>query len=267
MGNAGGSPYSLKSVSHALRVLDLLVESRAVQVRDAARLLGVAPSTVRRLLLTLVEGGYATQDPLTRVYRPGVRVLSIQDSKPWGGALRAAGHAAMVRLRDSVRESVSLSVRQETDVVFIDGADSLETLRASPRVGARLPAYATAGGKVQLAGLSAEKVARLYPARLAQLTPRTTADRDSLLAELARVRRAGHCISHGESTRGLSALSVPLRPDAGRIAAALSVVAPTERFRHADIAVLLNQLHQAARRIEADVTAVQLRAKVTRSAA
>lgn len=259
MQNSDASPYRLQSVSQALVLLDLLVQRRGLRVREAARSLGVAPSTARRLLLTLVEEGYAAQDPLTKIYRPGLKVLSLQASAPWGGVLRAAGHEAMLRLRDALGESVSLSVLHGGEVVFIDGVDSLATLRAAPRVGARMPAYATAGGKVQLAQLSVDDLEGRYPQALPQLTPRTVADREELLMQLAQVRRRDFCISHGESTRGLSAVSVPLRPDGGHVAAAVSVVAPTERLQQHDPLLMLDPIRRAADRIEADVSAARLR--------
>ncbi|WP_374761140.1 helix-turn-helix domain-containing protein [Nesterenkonia flava] len=41
-------PYTITSVSHALDVLDILVEQQTIRVRDIAQRLNVAPSSVAR---------------------------------------------------------------------------------------------------------------------------------------------------------------------------------------------------------------------------
>lgn len=243
------SPYTITSVSHALDVMDILVEQQTVRVRDIAKRLDMAPSSARRLLMTMQQKGYLTQDPHTRVYRPGAKVLGLQAMHPLGEELRTASHPVMVTLRDAMKESVSLSMRVDDEVVFLDGVDSKQALRASPRIGSRLPAHATAGGKMQLAGMSTEEIEELLPPRLKALTPATITSRDELLMAVSRARQAGYCVSREESTRGLSAVAVPLRSPKEHSTAALSVVAPSQRLTPDLVPRVIDRLQSAAHKI------------------
>lgn len=248
------SPYNVSAVARAMDVLDLLSEQQTLRVRHVARSLSVAPSTAQRLLSTMQERGYVTQDPHTRVYRPGTKFFLLQSTSSLGEELRSASHPEMTQLRDSIGESVSLSVRLDGEVMFIDGVDSRQALRAAPRTGARLPAYATAGGKMQLSDVAPERLRTLYPTRLRALTSATITDREELEVKLQQVRGAGYCLSHQESTRGLSALAVPLRGEDSEMLAALAVVAPTQRLPDELVPELVYRLHSTARIIAQALT-------------
>lgn len=254
MPNASPSSYTITSVTHALEVLDILLEQQTLRVRDVARRLDIAPSSARRLLMTMQQKEYLTQDPHTRIYRAGSKMLTVQAMHPLGEELRSASHPVMENLRDAVGESVSLSVRVEGEVVFIEGVDSRQALRASPRIGARLPAYATASGKIHLASLTPEQIEELYPLRLKALTPFTITDRDDLQVALSQVRKQGYCLSHEQSTRRLSAVAVPVLSSHGKVKAALSVMAPSERLTPELVPRVVDRLHTAAHNIERFIT-------------
>ena len=97
-------------------------------------------------------------------------------------------------------------------------------------VGSRLPAYATAMGRVLLAGLDDEQVAaHLASTPLEPLTHRTTTDPARLHAIVAAVREQGFALVDEELELGLRSLSVPLRTMDGRTLAALNLCAATAR--------------------------------------
>lgn len=152
----------------------------------------------------------------------------------------------MDQVAEATLESVSLSRLMGDHIEFVDGVESARTLRASPRVGARMPAYATAGGKIQLAQLDRQELIDLFPEGLKPLTSHTATDLATLLKELRRCRDRGYAFSREESTEGISAISVPLKDSHQRTVAALSVVAPSARLPHTRLDPTLSLLTEVA---------------------
>lgn len=88
--------------------------------------------------------------------------------------------------------------------------------------GSRLPAFCTSMGRVLLAALSEEGARAILDA--APLVPRTAftlTDPQEIMAELARVRAAGHALIDQEVELGPRSLAVPLVNAHGRVLAAL----------------------------------------------
>ncbi|MEO9248728.1 IclR family transcriptional regulator [Citricoccus nitrophenolicus] len=236
----------IRSVVHALTVVDQVMATGGVRVREVAEDLGIAPSSAHRLLSTLASREYVVQDPHSRIYRPGVKLLGLTGGTVGTREIRHAAHRPMEALAAATGESVSLSVLIRSEVEFVDGIESGHILRASPRIGARLPAHSTAGGRVLLADLALDDVSGMFGGGLKKLTDRTVDTVPELTGMLARIRQAGYAVSRGESTEGISAVAVAIRPAGGRAAAGLAVVAPTERLPDTGLSVIIDHLLRAA---------------------
>jgi DNA-binding IclR family transcriptional regulator len=112
--------------------------------------------------------------------------------------LVAVGHPHLARLCARLDETVNLVVLDGAEALFVDGIQSGQPLRVGTRTGARLPAYATAGGKVLLAQLPRARLRDFYPAELHRVTRYTLPDRESLDGELEQVRECGYALNLGE---------------------------------------------------------------------
>lgn len=141
---------------------------------DVAKALGLTRAAARRLVLTLESLGYVERNG--KVFRLSPRVLelgySYLASQPWW-------RHAQKMLQDAGREigcACAVGVLDRENVAYVaytPGGASANVLRS---VGTRLPATATAMGRVLLADLSTEYVAQLLatypPARLTPFTSR-----------------------------------------------------------------------------------------------
>lgn len=220
--------YPIESVDNALRLILLLHERSRVGVAEAARHLGVAPSTAHRLLAMLRHRGFAVQDS-RRGYRPG----------PVFGALGLTGRpapdlATVVRpqlelLSRQLQETVHLVVLQGTAVRFLDGVEATHTLRVGSRAGMSLPAHLTSGGKVLLAQLPAAELAALYPRGLPASYGPAVTDLAQLRRQLTTARRLGYAVNKEESERGITGIAVCLRDPGGTVRGALAAGMPTAR--------------------------------------
>jgi DNA-binding IclR family transcriptional regulator len=134
------------------------------------------------------------------------------------------------------------------DVQFIDSIESKKALRVGSRIGVRLAARLTSGGKVLLAGLPFDEVTLLHP----ELTDDPAA-LSGLKRMLSVTRRQGFGTNFQESERGVIALGMAVRGIAGAAIAAVTVSAPTVRFNRSQIVNLIPALAETTEGIRSDI--------------
>lgn len=242
--------YPIGSVDNALRLLSLFGERPAVGIAEAGRAIGVARSTAHRLMQMLSHHGYAVQDPRSRAYVAGPELIRMAVAIVRDLDIRTAAKPVMRDLADSLGETVHLSIRHGTEILFIESVESRKSVRVGSRTGQRMPAHATAAGKVLLAPLDHERLYSLYPGtRLEARTSKTMTSRPDLLAQLATVRDRGYAVNVGESEDEVSSVAVPLTDARGQVRAALAIAAPRARLDLAQVPAIAATLADGARKI------------------
>ena len=201
----------------------LQVLSRAASALDeiatAPGQLGLAKSTARRLLVGLVDVGFAAVDSAGR-YRLGDRLLGLSSAD--GAHLAAAVRPVIEAVADATGETVDVSVLRGDQMWFVDQIESTHRLRAVSAIGGRFPLLGTANGKAALAALDDAEL----DAVLARQSPdmaRTLRD------QISPVRAGGLAFDRDEHTAGISAAGIAGRLPGGHVVA-VSVPAPTDRF-------------------------------------
>lgn len=222
-------PYRIESVDRALQLLGLLRDRGRLSVTDAAAELGVAPSTAHRLLSTLGHRGWAAQGS-GRLYQPGPELLDRHSTVRSIPALTRRLRPYLGQAFEELGETVHLMVLGGPDIHFVDGIEGDQALRVGLRVGTRMPAYTTSGGKAMLAELAPDAVAALHPNGLRPWPGGHAKDLPGLLAELEKVRQQRFGLNEDESEPGVTAIGASLGTAAGEIRAALTVAVPTARF-------------------------------------
>jgi DNA-binding IclR family transcriptional regulator len=131
-------------------------------------------------------------------------------------------------------ETMHLAVLDRGRLVYVQKVEGAHTSGVPTHMGARRHAHSSAVGKTLLAAL--ERGARGEVVRregLPAFTRRTITDPCRLADELDRVLLQGFAFDRAETIEGFSCVGVPMRAATGRVIAALSVCARTERFeRH-----------------------------------
>jgi IclR family pca regulon transcriptional regulator len=148
-----------------------------------------------------------------------------------------------------------VSVLDGDDIVYVARVPTSRIMRVAISVGTRFPAYATSMGRVQLAGLTEERLAAYFArADLQRLTAHTIATPEALRAELDRIREQGWALVDQELEEGLRSIAAPIRDRNGVVVAAVNVSAHASRAsRDAVRKTLLPPLLETAARIEADL--------------
>ena len=234
-------------------------EHRELGLSEVARATGLTRAAARRFLLTLVELGYVHFDGSRFSLRP--RVLELGFAYLSSLSLPELAAPYMEALVARINESSSISVLDDTDIVYVARVPTRRIMSITLAVGTRLPAYATSMGRVLLAALpAAELEERLSRIEVRPLTPRTVKDHDGLRRILDQVRKQGYAVVDQELEQGLRSAAVPIRDASGTVVAALNVSVHASRASMQELrGAFVPPVQEAAAAIEAELRKSGLR--------
>jgi DNA-binding IclR family transcriptional regulator len=135
----------------------------------------------------------------------------------------------MTSLYEASRETVHLGVLLDGEVALLGRLHGRRTTPHSLHLGSRFPAHCSAMGKAMLAH-EPDAADALIAHGLAARTARSITAPHRFRAELQRVRETGIAISDQEARPNLSCVAIPLRDQARRPVAALSISGPSRGF-------------------------------------
>lgn len=238
----------VESLARGLTVITAFGEDRAeLTLTEIAEATGLARATARRALITLEHLGHVTAHG--RTFRLTPRVLELGYPPLSRTTLPDIAAPHLRTLSGLLQESASLAVLAGDDIQYTARAATSRIMSVNLTVGTRLPAYATALGRVLLADLPQPPLPEPRP-----LTPRTVTDAGELRAVLDRVRRDGHAVVDSELEEGLLSIAVPVREHGGRAVAAVNVAQHRSRRTPEEcVREVLPELRAAVARIEADL--------------
>jgi DNA-binding IclR family transcriptional regulator len=224
--------YPVGSVGKALALLKLLESQQRFRVVEVSRELQIAPSTAHRLLAMFEQAGFLCQQEPNSAYTIGPAIVAIATSITGQLDIGKIIRPRLMSLVAEVNETGHVCVLRGDKVVFLECVESTHGLRAVPRTGRAIPAYATASGKALLAELSRPELERIFPNEdLNKLTRKTIATRTSLFNDLRRIRERGYAVNGEESELDFAACAAVVRDRGGLARASLVVAGPASRFK------------------------------------
>lgn len=217
--------YLVQILARALRVLwTLAADNNGWTLDELAKQMEMSKASLLRILRTLEADRVVLREG--DAYFLGPRVLKLSHGYLEGLELDSVARPFMRTLAAETRQTVSLAVLDELEIVYIAIEKVYRAIGIQDEIGARHPANATALGKVMLASLSDDVVKRIITDReLLRLTHRTLHTTDALLANLAQVRKQGYAIDDEERAIGIRCVAAPIYRADGRVIGAISVAA------------------------------------------
>jgi IclR family pca regulon transcriptional regulator len=247
-----------QSLERGLAILSSFRPERPLLgVSDLSRELNLSRSTTHRYVATLTALGYLQQDPGTRKYRLGLRVLDLGFSVINSMELRTLASPHLQQLSDELAHTVNMAILDGTDIVYVErcrtSGHGQREIDLNLHVGSRLPAYCTSMGTVLLAYLpDHEREAVLAKIRYSQRGPNTLSGKKALLEDLERIRATGFGVNNEELAYGLRSIAVPVRGASGEVVAAINLAAHRTMASMDDLVVRLGPaLKRAADEISA----------------
>ena len=213
----------VQSLERGLSVIRAFSRDRSsLTLSEIADLTGLTRAAARRFLITLRELGYVESDGRLFSLRP--RVLELGYSYLSSLPVWEIARPHLEELADVVRETTSASVLDGADIVFVARVETKRIMSMTLGVGSRLPAWATAMGRVLLADLPAERLDDYFrQVRMEPLSDRTITNEAEIRRKIEQARANGWTLVDQEVEEGVRSLAVPIRSPGGRTQAALTV--------------------------------------------
>ncbi len=203
----------MKVALNVVEILKLLIRSDGeISVSEAAQHLGLNRSSASRLLASLRNGGLLQQDSKNAKYRLGVLAIQLG-----AFAQRTFSHLEWVQsqlgeVAEATRHTACIGLLDEDTLVIAHSHRLREnTINLSFDLGARLPAWRSALGKVLLAGKpDAELRATLRHASSTGMN-----EVNGFLKEIETIRRDQIAVSRDEIATGVTSFAVRVAGEPG----------------------------------------------------
>jgi IclR family pca regulon transcriptional regulator len=196
-------------------------DHQRLTISEVAQRAQLTRATARRFLLTLTDLGYASFDGKLFALTP--RVLDLGYAYLSSTPLWEVAQPHMEAVVAQLHESCSISVLQDTDIVYVARVPTKRIMTVTLGLGSRLPASATSMGRVLLAYADeADRERYFSTATLTKFTSRTVTDPARVREMLRDVAQRGWAMVDQELEEGVRSVAVPIRDAANRVIAAMN---------------------------------------------
>ncbi|MEQ8896843.1 MAG: IclR family transcriptional regulator [Roseovarius sp.] len=221
---------TIKSLDRAMLVFEHLSRSKGRMLTELADDLTQSPATVYRVLVTLETRGLVEFDPAEQLWHIGAQAFVIGAGFLRRTSLVERARPILRRLMELTGETANLGREQDGQVLFLSQVETNATIRAFFPPGTLAEMHSSGIGKVLLAQMPEDRVARILSDHPMQaFTANTLTDPASLARELATIREQGFSIDAEERNEGMRCIAAPVFDHSRTAVAGLSVSGPTSR--------------------------------------
>lgn len=223
---------SVRAVERALQLIEVFARSRGpLSITDLSKTLDLPPSTVHRLVQTLMTLSYVVQYPQSKRYGPGRSIAEVTRSMILKYEFTRHAQPFLEKLVETTGETANLAALYGSSAIYLNQVESPSAMRVSNSVGSLVPLHCTAVGKIFLADFAPRTLRdTLEHTGLAALTDHSLTSRKALEHDLERVRTQGYALDDEEFTLGVRCIAVALRGSSGAVIAAIGLSAPASRL-------------------------------------
>lgn len=213
---------TVPALRRAVGILDILASGRNLKAAEIARTLSLPKSTAHGLLAVMSELDLVAKSP-DGTLRIGPHPLK------WANAFLSqldivtTFQEVLARDRKLDPYTVTLTVREGAEVVYVGCRNSDQPLGQTFRIGMRLPAPFTATGKILLSDLKHPELKNLLADFPKPLTRRSVRTIEELERELELTRERGFSIDDGQIRDGMICIGAALRDHSGAAVAGIAI--------------------------------------------
>lgn len=232
--NSGTPPATARAFSVLGRMADDPLH--AWGVRELARELAVAPSSVHRALGSLDKAGAIERAGKEASYRVSVTWVRLAMKIASGWPFLDYVSGLITRLSQRFEETVAIGVfdAPRAAVSFLTAVESARQVRYVLPMDKPLPLHAGASGIAILAFLPEVERNRLMETMtLSALTDQTITSRSALERACDEARSQGYAISHGQRVQGAVGIASPIRRVGDGVFGDVLLTIPEQRYTDA----------------------------------
>lgn len=225
------SDVFVRALARGLTILTLFdIEHPEWGLNDICLHTGIFKTTAYRMLRTLEHKDFLVYDPETERYRLGrATIPGAYLALSYVGFLRAA-HPFLEKLAEMTGETVELTVEGADGAIVVDQVATTHPFRLNLPIGRILSSTANSSLRMLVACGPAARRERIIRSAQLRHTPHTVTDPEEIARQLASALEEGLAYDIEEQDLGVCAVSAPVFGPDGRILAAVTLVAPSERF-------------------------------------
>jgi DNA-binding IclR family transcriptional regulator len=244
--------YMVPALQRGLRILELFdARTRVLSMNEIAEAMGVSVSTIYRIVQTLHTLGYL-QKLGKNNYELGPQVISRGFSYMASRDIVDIAMPHLMLLRDRTSLSCHLSIREQTETLYVYRAFAAQRLSVNIPIGTRIPCHCNAMGRVLLTSLNDAELEKLYQhVRLDDYLvpgPRTLPE---LQQNIRQVEKDGWVISRSDYA---TAIAAPVRNHLNQVVAAINLSAPDAFMTSPETQLnMRDMLLQCSRQISAEL--------------
>lgn len=212
--------YAAPALEKGLDIIELLSEQdTGLTQSEIARSLDRTVGEIFRMLMVLQDRGYVAQEPLSDRYYLTTFIFEIAHRIPFIGRLTAAADPLMRALTRQVNQSAHIAILSDDAVLVIGQSKSPGNNVLTVRLGAQIDLWRTSSGRVILAHLPQEEVARL----MRDVALPEESNPSQILDELQKIRETGCDVRDSFVVKGVVNIAAPIIDHSGQAIAALTV--------------------------------------------
>jgi IclR family pca regulon transcriptional regulator len=200
-------------------------EKQSFSLAELANRLKIPKSSLHRVVKELSRMNYLRYEELSKRYYLGTRVLSLGFSVLQGMELREIARPYLEKLSRETNKTVNLAFFDKDEMVYIERIRVPGFRDYNISIGARMPLWNTAIGKVVLAHLDPQKLKLLL--EKFKRNPEFNISEKAFLNELAVVKKAGFALNDQVFNRDILAIAVPIFSPKG-VTCAINMIAEPE---------------------------------------
>jgi IclR family KDG regulon transcriptional repressor len=226
---AQSKPNNLvQTIERVSLILEMVGQnSQGMSIRDLSASLNLPKGTIHRILSSLSYFGYIRQDPETKIYFLGLKLMDLNAQLSNQLDFRKVAEPVLRDLAEKTKQTAHLVIYDRNEVVYVEKIETQQPaggLKMASRVGSRNPAHSSAVGKVLLSCFSEEALEDFLQKKgLPRRTANTIIDPDAFREHLKIVRRQGYAMDDEENEQGIRCVGAPIFDGKGRPVAAISV--------------------------------------------
>lgn len=240
----------VQSIDRAVAIIECFSKDRKeLKLTEISQMLDLNKSTVHGIISTLKYHGFISQNDETQKYRLGIRFIEFGDLVMNSICIRNAALPVIEKICPKIEETVHVAMLDGADVVWIEKQECNRSVKTSSTIGARLPIYTTADGRMMLCYVDADKINDYLPAEIPKFTANTITDKGELIKKLSEMKNNGFAIDNEEFVEGLKCVAAPIFDHEGNVKFSLSTTGPAFRMTEAKINNLIVIIKEAANEI------------------
>lgn len=211
--------YRAPALSKGLDILELLAsEAEGLTQVEIAKQLGRTTPEIFRMIMVLVQRGYVGQRVDDDRYYLTTKMFEVAHRHPPIKRLTSVAGDVMQKLADRLNQSMHLGILHSGEVLVIAQVDCPDNNITSVRLGAHIPLYDTATGRVLAAWMEQDALDKLLG------EAEGASDREAaFLSDLPKVRKHGYCEIPSLTIEGVQNITAPITDFSGKVIAAITI--------------------------------------------